>query len=501
LKQILPLSHLPQVNLKVVLAILGMGILAASFGLLAVSANPVLIGLGIGIVVGPILLLLMPELIIWMILVVGLLLGVLAANPQFGKVTWIVSVLSMLMLVPSLINMIWSKQRQMPGFMLIALVFLVYSVFITIIQWYSLAELIAGFKRYFQACGLMLALTMVVFTPENYVRWRRFLMAVALLQFPFALYQILVLVPKRGGVIGSIGATDSIAGTFGANTLGGSPNSVMVIYLFIALAFLVARWRAGLIDGRIFCACALLCLLPLGMGETKIAVVMLPLVGLVLIRKDLIRSPIRYLPAILAIALLTALLGYLYVTVMMQSSLSAAIESTLRYNIGNQGYSQVQLLNRWTSITFWFQQQSWDHPVQFLLGNGLGSSYTSLWSASGHLGLKYQHFGINLTAVSTVLWDTGLIGLILLLSIFIAAWVAAGRLHQSVADPYVKADALAIQAAISLFLVSLIYSDSIVNLVSMELIYAIVLGYLGYLLNHHGLVGQQVLKTAVKSNG
>ena len=86
------------------------------------------------------------------------------------------------------------------------------------------------------------------------------------------------------------------------------------------------------------------------------------------------------------------------------------------------------------------------------------------------------------------------------LSVFIAAWIAAGRLHHAVSDPAVKADALAIQAAISLFLLSLVYSDAIVNLVSMELICALVLGYLGYLLNQHGLVGVAADRSVINSH-
>jgi hypothetical protein len=496
-----PISRLTNGNSKLIFAVLGTGMLAIFFGLLAVTANPIMIGLGVGIVLGP-MLLFMPELTIWIILFVGLLLGILSASPQFSKITWIISLLSMLLLLPSLINMVWSKQRRLPGFMLIALVFLTYSLVISIIQWYSIEEFVAGFKRYFQSFGLMFALTMIAFTPQSYVRWRKFLLIVALMQFPFALYELLVLVPQRGGLTLSSEATDVVAGTFGANLQGGSPSSVMVIYLFIALSFLVARWRSGLINNRFFYSLAFICMLPLGMGETKIAVVMLPLVGLVLLKRDLINAPLRYLPAIFIFALLTALLGYIYVTVLMHSSLGEVLDSTLRYNVGNQGYSKSQSLNRFTSITFWGQQQSWDEPLKFLIGNGLGSSYTSQGSLAGHLGLKYLHFGINLTAISSLLWDTGIIGFSLFLSIFIAAWIASGKLNQSVSDPFVKADALAIQAAISLFILSLFNSDSIVNLVSMELIYALVLGYLGYLMNQHGVLVKNFYTLSLpKKNG
>lgn len=470
--------------------IVGLGICAVFFGLLAATANPAMIVLGAAMVLGPVLLL-MPELTIWVMLVIGLLLGVFSASPQFSKVSWIVSLLGVLLLVLSFNNMVWGKQRRVPFFILIALLFMVYAVGVSIIQWYSIEEFVAGFKRYFQAFGLMMALTLVAFRPQSYVRWGMFLMLVALLQFPFALYELFVLVPLRGGLSFSSEVTDVIAGTFGANLEGGSPNTVMVIYLLIALSFLVARWRAGLLNSNIFYPLAVICLLPLGMGETKIALVMLPLVGLILLRDDFSIVTLQHLTGIFVLILLTALLGYLYVSVMMHSSLDEVFDSTLRYNIGDQGYSESLHLNRFTSITFWAEEQRFDDPLSFLFGNGLGSSYTSLDSSgpmSGHLGLKYLHYRINLTGITTLLWDTGLIGSIMFVSIFVAAWFAAGRLRRSVSDPAVKADANAIQAAIALFFLSMPYSDFIVNLISMELIYAIVLGYLGYLMNYHGLL-------------
>lgn len=477
--------RLPQINLKLLAAIFVVGVFSIFFGLLAVTANPIMIGLGAGMVLGPILLAL-PALTVWIVLVIGLLMGVLSANPQFSKVTWIVSILSMMLLLPSILNMLWSKARKAPAFILIALAFMGYSLVVSIAQWYSLAEFVAGFKRYFQMFGLMMAITLIIFTPQSFVRWRKFMLVIALLQFPFALYELLILVPQRGGLALSSYTTDIIAGTFGANMQGGSPNSVMVIFLFSAIAFLVARWRSGLVNSKYFYILFVIFMLPIGMGETKIALVMLPMVGLVLFGKDFMYAPLRYLPALIGVALLTFLLGYLYVVIMMQSSPMEVLESTLKYNIGSQGYSDGQYLNRWTSITFWLGEQSLRDPVGFIFGNGLGSSYTSTGAMAGHLGLKYLNYGINLTAASTILWDTGLIGLILFISIFVSAWFAAKKLEKLSSDPSVKADALAIQATIPLFMLSIVYSDSIVNLLSMEMLYAVLLGYLGYLLNQQG---------------
>jgi O-antigen/teichoic acid export membrane protein len=478
--------------------VLSVGFCAAILGYLASTADPVKIGLGASLMLGSALLYL-PEFSIWLILVMGFLFGVISANALFSKLTWGVSLLSMLLFVPALSNMLWRQQRRAPVFMLLALVFLAYAVGISVFQCYSLIEFVAGFKRCFQSFGLMLALTMIGFLPHNFTRWLKFLMVVALLQFPFALYELLVLVPQRGGLNISSATTDVIAGTFGANLEGGSPNSVMVVYLFIALAFLIARWKAGVIKSRVFYPMALICLLPLGMGETKIALIMLPLIGLILIKEDLLRAPLRFLPGFIALTLLTAMLGYLYITVMMQSTLEDVINQTVRYNFGDQSYTgKAGDLNRWTAITFWFQEQGWHDPVSFLFGNGLGSAFTADNPdnmSSGHMGFKYSPILIDLTGASTLLWDTGLIGVLLFVSIFLAAWTAAGNLRRSVSDPVVKADALAIQAAIALFLLSLVYAIEIVTLISMELIYSIVLGYLGYLMNQHEQYRQRYSST------
>jgi hypothetical protein len=266
----------------------------------------------------------------------------------------------------------------------------------------------------------------------------------------------------------------------------------MVIFIFIAIAFFVARWRAGLMKTKLFYVLAFMTALPLVMGETKVAVFMVPVVGAVLLREDFMKAPLRYLPAVIMTIFLTIGLSYIYVVFIIHSNFSDVFKATYAYNLGKQGYSNGMLLNRSTVISFWMQKQSWGDPLGFLIGNGLGSSYTGFgpMAVSGHLGTKYFSYGINLTAASTLLWDTGIIGLIMFCSIFVSAWFAAVKLRKLTRDPVVKADALAIQVAIALFGMFIIYSDSMVNLLSIELIYASVLGYLGYLMKREGMLSR-----------
>lgn len=459
------------------------------FGLLAVSANPMMIGLGVGLVGGAFLLA-VPKVSVHILLIVGLVMGALVsfAGPVFGKLPWGLSLLGILLLVPVILKIArGASQRGMPAFVWIAITFMVYALVVTVLGWDSFAEALAGFKRYFQAYGLLLALAFLPFTAQDFQRWKSFLIVIALLQLPFALYELLVLVPQRGGLSTASYTTDVVAGTFGANLEGGSPGIIMAVFLIAMFAFVLSHWRSGLIANRHALWLSVLLLLPLGMGESKIVIFMLPMVWFILVRHDVVRSPVKYFPALLSGALLTTLLGYVYVVLIMDSPLMDVVEATISYNFADAGYGMFYL-NRTTVLSFWWSKQGMQDPISFFFGNGLGSAF--LGQISGHVGMLYPRYGIHLTAASTLLWDLGLIGLVSFCAIFVSAWKAAGRLFRESGDAKVKADALAIQAAISLFLLLIIYSSDIVNLIALEIIYSAILGYLAHLcIQHHKVRG------------
>ena len=453
------------------------------FGLLAVSANPMIIGLGVGIVGGA-MLLAIPAVTIEILFTVGLLMGALIsfAGTAFGKLPWAMSLLGMFLMLPAFVSVIRKKQKPVPEFVWMAIAFMGYALLATVLHWHSFAEALAGFKRYFQVMGLLIALAFLTFTKERFERWQKILLGIALLQFPFALYELLVLVPKRGGLSHASFTTDVVAGTFGANMEGGSPGMVMVGFLLVVFCFLFSRWRSDLISTSKVLLLSVFVLLPLVMGENKVVVLMLPMIWFVLVRHDLARSPIKYFPVLLSGLFMTLLFGYVYVELIMKSNVMDVIQSTINYNFANGGYGFFYL-NRTTVLTFWLSHQGLQEPIGFFFGNGLGSAF--LGQISGHVGMRYPHFGIDLTAASTLLWDLGLIGLGMFVAIFVAAWRTAGKIYRESPDAGVKADCLAIQAAISLFLTFVVYSQDIVNLISMEIVYSLVLGYLAYLYSEH----------------
>jgi hypothetical protein len=267
----------------------------------------------------------------------------------------------------------------------------------------------------------------------------------------------------------------------------------------MAVAFVLARWRAGLVSTSVASSLSVVLLFPLFLGETKIAIVMLPLMWLVLMRKEFAKMPVRYFFQLLGLLLLTCALGLVYIS-MNQRGADEVLSQTLSYNVGTQGYGSSKL-NRMTVFSFWLENQGWQDPLGLLIGNGLGSSYFNPHAPMpGHLGFKYLGYGIDLTTAASLLWDTGLLGLILFMSILSNAWFSAGRLWSTVTDPAVRADALAIQTCIAIFTLCMFNDSALVNYLQFELIPAFVLGYLGYLVRAHMPRQRAMMGTVLPNN-
>lgn len=464
------------------------GILAIFFGLLAVTAEPLLIGMAIGLVVG-VFLLFKPDLMIWLILLLGLATGAFVSmlGPQFSKITWAVSILGFVLLALSLFNLLLSgRTRGQPIFIWIGLAFLVAALSTTLVQWHSSNEVIAGIKRFFQAYGLMFAFATLALSSREIVRYQKLLLAIALLQLPFALYEFLVLVPLRGGLDFNSATTDVVAGTFGANLEGGSPNSVMAIFLLITVGFLFSRWKEKLLPTRSMVLLTLPMLAGLFLGEVKILFILIPVAYLVLLKREISRRPGFFIMMSLFGLLLIVLLGYVYSVFIIRASVEEIILDTLSYNVQERGYGHYYL-NRLSALKFWWLQQGWNDPVSFVFGHGLGSAFSAPSLVPGHIAMKWPYHGIDLTAASSLLWDTGVMGLSLFILMLSTAWHACHVLLRDSGASHVIADATAIQAAIALFAVFVIYNNGLVNHSSMEIIMASVLGYLAYLFRQHRL--------------
>lgn len=460
--------------------------LAVLFGMIAITNNPILIGLAVGMILG-LFLLASPKISIWLVIVLGLGTPALLDMTGLSRMLWAIAMLAILLWVPGMMHLFSlnpQHKKITPLYIWIAILFAVFALASTALQLHSFSELFGGFKRYFQGFGLMLVLATMPWARADFDRWLKALLAIALLQLPFAIFERFLLVPLRGGIEMLGGqATDVVAGTMGANLTGGSPNSIMVFFVLMAFACVIARWKEKLIPTGRACLLSAILLLPLALGETKVVIVLLPMIAMLLLTKDIQREPSKFIPILFLLFVLTFALAYLYVYVMLDSTFIDAVEGILRYNIQDIGYGNL-LLNRTTVLTFWAGLHDWSNPMTFLFGHGLGSSYGAGFDA-GHMAQLYPKYGINLTTISTLLWDLGVVGLVLYVSILAVAWLQIGRIERQTTDPQMRADSLSIRVGIALSVVFLMYSDSQINLIVHEIIIAVMLGYGAFLYRQH----------------
>ncbi len=461
--------------------------LAVLFGLVATTASPIFVSMTAGLLVG-VALLAKPSWNIWLVLVLGLLVAGIVpiwADALGSKAIWGISILGFMLMGSALFTVASTPaaSRNTPGFVWAALIFMVYAIFSTLAHLYSIEEFITGFKRYFQGFGILFALCWLAIDEIDARRWRKLFVIVALVQLPFALYELVKLVPLREGLRASVPGLvpiDAVAGTFGTTIYAGGASGEMATFLIIILAFMLARRQEKMLpSGRLLLLVPLV-LVPLFLGETKVVVILLPMMFLVLYRRELLLRPLYALMGLALGTLLTVAAGMTYLNI-TNTTLDKQIADTLRYNVYEKGYGGYKL-NRTSVLSFWAERQGADDPISLVFGNGLGSSHSA---TGGHVAMRYPTYGIGLTAVPTLLWDLGILGFALFFAILVLAWRTAGRLRREAAEALVRADAAAIQVSLPMFGFYLFYRLSLLETLSFQIVFAALLGYLAWLYRRH----------------
>lgn len=348
-----------------------------------------------------------------------------------------------------------------------------------------------GLKNYFQMWALFLGLALL--------RWDRGMtrnlvqgaLLLAFIQLPFALHQYLYLAPKRVGLGGGVVPVDIVAGTFGGEQRGGGANAVLAAYLVIVAGGLLAFWKNGLLRGGVALVLATLLLTPLLVNHAKIAALYLPVVFLILFRRDVVERPLRFATAAGAIGLLLAAL----LTALTLTNPSGRLNDwseLITDTVQRQTASAEERRGLWneltrvTALTFWAREHADAPPVQTLLGHGPAASFefrgTVVDTADTLAWRKYPGMRIGYTALSALLWDTGLLGLVAVLGMYGSAFVWAGRLARRYRghDPYRAAALDAAQAATAVLGLSLAHKDFFVVNLPYQALTLLVLGYIAH---------------------
>ena len=467
----------------------------AVVGLVVATGNLILIALVLGAIGGLLLLNALPA-AVWLVL--G---GVFLINgpvgyfwPGMAKVSWLFSLLGIFMAGAAMLYSATGVKRftrPMPAFIYTSLAFIVLAVVSGLISDGGVGEVAAGAKRYFQFWGVMFLLAVVPFTQKQVRNWMLFLVGIALVQLPFTLYQRVVLVPtvlgydKPGFV-----PFDIIVGTFEGSITGGGASSIMAMFQVLMVFAIFCAWREKLINGFWTLLLVTAMLLPLGLGETKVVLVLLPVVLFSAYFDLVAKRPLAFIGIVIATLFFGAILGYFYFVVqtagdIADMSLGENLRDTIEYNFGKRGYYATGV-NRLTAVPYWFESQSWNNPIKTLFGTGIGSSYgiDGLVPDPGHMFRAHPGMHIDLLTTSTVLWDFGIVGFILYFLIIFGAMRTVARCFNEATTAFDRVLCRLLMSSLAVTLVMAAYTNSAVVLVSHGFIVSLTLGLVAWRHRH-----------------
>jgi hypothetical protein len=472
--------------------------LAAFIGILAgvVSADgrPSVIAIFTGLIVAAVVAL-SRNTLLWFVIVGGLVIFGVAQLylPAAKYIRYIIPLASVMLVLHGVMEKLGrSRAREagynLPGLLLWALGFVAIALVSAVVNRSEPGVAIMGLKGYFQMWPLLLALILIRWDQETIALIVRGLLAIAFLQLPFVLHQYFMLVPLRQGLGDGIVPVDIVSGTFGASLYGGGANAVLAAYLVITVACLLGLWKHGTMSAAKAVLFCVLLLAPLFFNEAKISALYIVLVYVVLFYKEIAAKPLKALLAGVAVAGLFATLLTAF-TLAQPSGKFATWNDLIDFTIERQTAStaersgQFSELSRWTALTFWADEHAGDNLAHLLLGHGPGASRVQ----EGGLDLaktlaeqRYHGLQIGYTALSALLWDTGVLGVTAVLGMFLAAFFTAHRLadYYRDHDPAQSGIFDGLSAAVAVLMLSLAHKDFFAFHIPYQTLIILILAYL-----------------------
>lgn len=251
-------------------------------------------------------------------------------------------------------------------------------------------------------------------------------------QIPFVIYQVLVIVPARVAAQGEMDSWDSVVGTFGGSMVAGGNGASMGLFTLLIMMMKLSEYKHGVAK-----LSSLLLHFAIGfaiciVAEIKFVTLLAPFFLLYVYIKP---SYIREVKTIDFKSILLAMIGIVLFLMLVITILSLTFSSGAQSQskgivdifLENIGYifdpniiidgidGRLDELGRLTALAFWFQHSDIHGFGNQLFGYGLNSSNAG-GSNPGYIAMLFE-LSLGSTALAIFLWEIGLIGTVILLSI------------------------------------------------------------------------------------
>jgi hypothetical protein len=357
--------------------------------------------------------------------------------PGMFNLRWGINILSLLIgTIVTLKIMLNHKNfilRSNIIFTLFAL-FFIYSILSSIVNVIPMKQLIISIKNNFQFLPLLLFFLVYPLSATFPKQLIKAIIVVALFQPPIALLQYFFIVPyvKQSTVYAGTAMLDAVNGSFGTHLRGGG-SGMYTLFTCTILCGLIAAYGQKIINTKKYLLFSIYILFPMFLNETKAAFIFLFFGSLVVIGfNHRIKIKKKILLSILAAFIGVVMIWFTFQMIASHGkNVDETIQQTLSYNFGEEGYGSYQL-NRLTCITFWWQENK-GNIIDLLIGHGLDSTIEDKSGLSdiGEVAKRHPMYGTGLTTASTMLWELGIIGFTLFITIFLLGFKQSLKLSQS----------------------------------------------------------------------
>lgn len=334
--------------------------------------------------------------------------------------------------------------------------------------------LILALKTYLPMAGLLLIVITSRNVQESVYRLWTLLLAIAVIQLPFVVYQHFFIAGARSQ--GGQGPSwDSIVGTMGGNPDGGGSSGALAIFLSLCLIYVtnLVRYRLlGVFWGILF---GILIVAGIALAEVKIVFVLLPLGVAGIFWNEVKREPTKAF-LILALGILgTACILLVYQAVFWEKS--KLLGSNIGYNFQrsfeymldpNYFHATTGEVGRFAGFLLWWKD-AWTDPLTAVFGNGPGASRLNNLYV-GDVARRYFPFTVDSTALVAILWDFGVVGFTCYACTLLAAFRIGVRHLNGNSSPTESACIHTAIIGIAFLALSSIYNKDILYLPQMSLL-------------------------------
>lgn len=307
------------------------------------------------------------------------------------------------------------------------LTFIILSLCATVLQ-SGIVTAIVGFKNELALSLVMFCMLLGMFRESQLHRLTQLFYWLFYVQFPLAIYQVLVVVPKRVALRGEDEKWDSVVGTFGGDPMGGGNTAAMGMFCLLIMLLKVSEFKHGICSFKSMAAHIVLAFFLCVVGEVKFVILLSPfLLALLWIMPAYVSGISKVtLRSLMIIAAGMVVLIFAAITILASNYSSAfggdPTKSALSVFIDSLGYifdtnyiMESGELGRFTTIFFWLKHNELFGPGGMLFGYGLNATNSGSTVSPGYIGAWY-HLILDSTALSMMLWEVGIIGVILFIA-------------------------------------------------------------------------------------